>query len=61
MYNKTIEVIGLIATLISVFCSFCVIMHGIGVNNPFIALMGLGFVCCAFLIVPLTYKLAKIL
>ena len=61
MYNKTIEIIGLIVTLFSVFCAFCVIMHGIGANNPYIALMGLGFVCCAFLLMPLTYKLAKTL
>ena len=59
MYNKIIEVTGLIATLISVFCSFCVILHGIGSNNPYVALMGLGLVCCAYLIMPLTYKLAK--
>lgn len=59
MYSKTVEVLGLVVTLLSVFCSFCVIMHGIGVNNPYIALMGLGLVCCAFLIMPSTYKLAR--
>lgn len=60
-YNATIERTGVILTLIGMIIGFFIMFYGLVVNNAYIGLVGLFLSLGIFMLMPLTYKLAKIL
>lgn len=60
-YNTTIERTGVILTLIGMIIGFFIMFYGLVVNNAYIGLVGLFLSLGIFMLMPLTYKLAKIL
>lgn len=60
-YNATVERTGVTLTCVALIVCFFIIMFGLIVNNPYIAFAGLFCEFAVFMLIPLTYKLAKIL
>lgn len=60
-YNATIERTGVTLTIVALIVCFFIIMYGLAVNNPYIGFTGLFLEFAVFMLIPLTYKLAKIL
>lgn len=60
-YNASVEKTGVILTLIGMIAGFFIMLHGLIVNNAYIGLIGLFLSLGVFMLMPLTYKLAKIL
>lgn len=61
MYNTTVERTGVTLTCVALIGCFFIIMYGLAVNNPYIGFAGLFLEFMSFMLMPLTYKLAKIL
>lgn len=61
MYNTTVERTGVTLTCVALIGCFFIIMYGLAVNNPYIGFAGLFLEFAVFMLIPLTYKLAKIL
>lgn len=60
-YNATVERTGVILTCVALIACFFIIMYGLMVNNPYIGFTGLFLEFASFMLMPLFYKLAKIL
>lgn len=60
-YNATVERTGVILTCVALIVCFFIIMYGLMVNNPYIGFAGLFLEFTVFMLIPVTYKLAKIL
>lgn len=60
-YNATVEKTGVILTLVGMIVGFFIMLYGLVVNNAYIGLVGLFLSFAVFMLMPLTYKLAKIL
>jgi len=60
-YNASVEKTGVILTCIALIVCFFIIMYGLMVNNPYIGFTGLFLEFAVFMLIPLTYKLAKVL
>lgn len=60
-YNTTVERTGVTLTIVALIVCFFIIMYGLIVNNPYIGFVGLFLSLGIFMLMPLTYKLAKIL
>lgn len=60
-YNASIEKTGVILTLIGMIAGFFIMLYGLAVNNAYIGLMGLFLSLGVFMLMPLFYRLAKIL
>lgn len=60
-YNATVERTGVTLTCVALIGCFFIIMYGLAVNNPYIGFAGLFLEFAVFMLIPLTYKLAKIL
>lgn len=60
-YNASVEKTGVILTLVGMIVGFFIMLYGMVVNNAYIGLIGLFLSLGIFLLMPLTYKLAKIL
>lgn len=61
MYNTTVERTGVTLTLVGMIVGFFIMMYGLMVNNAYIGLIGLFLSLGVFMLMPLFYKLAKIL
>lgn len=61
LYNTTVERTGVTLTIVALIVCFFIIMYGLAVNNPYIGFMGLFLEFASFMLMSLTYKLAKIL
>lgn len=60
-YKASIERTGVILTLLGMIIGFFIMFYGLVVNNAYIGLIGLFLSFAVFGLMPLTYKLAKIL
>ena len=60
-YKASVERTGVILTCVALIVCFFIIMYGLIVNNPYIGFTGLSLEFASFMLMPLTYKLAKIL
>lgn len=60
-YKASVEKTGVILTLIGMIIGFFIMVYGLVVNNPYIGFIGLFLSLGVFMLIPLTYKLAKIL
>lgn len=60
-YNASVEKTGVILTLIGMIAGFFIMLYGMAVNNAYIGLIGLFLSLGIFMLMPLFYKLAKIL
>jgi len=60
-YNASVEKTGVILTLIGMIAGFFIMLYGLAVNNAYIGLIGLFLSLGVFMLMPLFYKLAKIL
>lgn len=60
-YNTTIERTGVTLTLVAMIICFFIMMYGLIVNNAYIGLTGLFLTFASFMLMPLFYKLAKVL
>lgn len=60
-YNASVERTGVTLTIVALIVCFFIIMYGLMVNNPYIGFTGLFLEFGVFMLIPLTYKLAKIL
>ena len=60
-YNASVEKTGVILTLIGMIVGFFVMLWGLAVNDAYVGLAGLLLSLCVFMLMPLSYKLAKIL
>ena len=60
-YNTTIERTGVTLTIVALIVCFFIIVYGLMVNNPYIAFTGLFLEFACFMLIPLFYKLAKVL
>ena len=60
-YNASVERTGVILTLIGMIIGFFIMFYGLVVNNAYIGLVGLFLSFAVFGLMPLTYKLAKVL
>lgn len=60
-YNASVEKTGVILTLIGMIVGFFIMLYGLVVNNAYIGLVGLFLSFAVFMLMPLAYKLAKIL
>lgn len=60
-YNATVEKTGVILTLVGMIVGFFIMLYGLVVNNAYIGLIGLFLSLGVFMLMPLFYKLAKIL
>ena len=60
-YNASVEKTGVILTLVALIVCFFIIVYGLMVNNPYIAFTGLFLEFACFMLIPLFYKLAKVL
>lgn len=60
-YKASIEKTGVILTLVGMIVCFFIMLYGLAVNNAYVGLIGLFLTFAVFMLMPLTYKLAKIL
>lgn len=60
-YNTTIERTGVTLTLVCMIACFFIMMYGLMFNNAYIGLVGLFLTFASFMLMPLFYRLAKIL
>lgn len=60
-YNASVEKTGVILTLIGMIAGFFIMLYGLAVNNAYIGLAGLFLSLGIFMLMPLFYRLAKIL
>lgn len=60
-YNASVEKTGVILTLIGMIVGFFIMLYGLAVNNAYIGLIGLFLTFAVFMLMPLFYKLAKVL
>ncbi len=60
-YNASVEKTGVILTLVGMIVGFFIMLYGLAVNNAYIGLIGLFLSFAVFMLMPLFYKLAKIL
>ena len=60
-YNASVEKTGVILTLVGMITGFFIMLYGLAVNNAYVGLVGLFLSLGIFMLMPLTYKLAKIL
>lgn len=60
-YNASVEKTGVILTLVGMIAGFFIMLYGLAVNNAYIGLAGLFLTFAVFMLMPLFYKLAKIL
>ena len=60
-YNASIEKTGVILTLAGMIVGFFIMLYGLAVNNAYIGLIGLFLSLGIFMLMPLFYKLAKVL
>lgn len=60
-YNTTVERTGVILTLVGMIVGFFIMLYGMAVNNAYIGLVGLFLSLGIFMLMPLFYKLAKVL
>ena len=60
-YNASVEKTGVILTLIGMIVGFFIMLWGLAVNDAYVGLAGLFLSLCVFMLMPLTYKLAKVL
>lgn len=60
-YNASIEKTGVILTLLGMIAGFFIMLYGLAVNNAYIGLIGLFLSLGIFMLMPLFYKLAKVL
>lgn len=60
-YNASVEKTGVILTLIGMITGFFIMLYGLAVNNAYIGLIGLFLSLSVFMLMPLFYRLAKIL
>lgn len=60
-YKASVERTGVTLTIVALIVCFFIIMYGLAVNNPYIGFTGLFLEFAAFMLIPLTYKLAKVL
>ena len=60
-YKASVERTGVILTLIGMITGFFIMLYGLTVNNAYIGLAGLFLSLGMFMLMPLFYRLAKIL
>lgn len=60
-YNASVEKTGVILTLVGMIAGFFIMMYGLMFNNAYIGLIGLFLSLGIFMLMPLFYKLAKVL
>lgn len=60
-YNASVEKTGVILTLVGMITGFFIMVYGLAVNNAYIGLIGLFLSLGVFMLMPLFYRLAKIL
>ena len=60
-YNASVERTGVILTCVGLIVCFFIMLCGLAFNNPYVGFAGLFLACAVFMLMPLTYKLAKIL
>ena len=60
-YKASVERTGVILTLIGMITGFFIMLYGLAVNNAYIGLIGLFLSLGVFMLMPLFYRLAKIL
>lgn len=60
-YNASVEKTGVILTCMALIACFFIMMYGLIVNNAYIGLVGLFLTFTSFMLMPLFYRLAKIL
>lgn len=60
-YNASVEKTGVILTLIGMIAGFFIMLYGLASNNAYIGLAGLFLSLGVFMLMPLFYRLAKIL
>lgn len=60
-YNASVEKTGVILTLIGMIAGFFIMVYGLASNNAYIGLAGLFLSLGVFMLMPLFYRLAKIL
>lgn len=60
-YNASVEKTGVILTLIGMIAGFFIMLYGLASNNAYIGLIGLFLSLGVFMLMPLFYRLAKIL
>ena len=60
-YNASVEKTGVILTLVGMIIGFFIMLYGLIVNNAYIGLIGLFLSLGVFMLMPLFYRLAKIL
>ena len=60
-YKASVERTGVILTLLGMIAGFFIMLYGLAVNNAYIGLVGLFLSLGIFMLMPLFYKLAKVL
>lgn len=60
-YNASVEKTGVILTLVGMITGFFIMLYGLASNNAYIGLAGLFLSLGVFMLMPLFYRLAKIL
>ena len=60
-YNASVEKTGVILTLVGMIVGFFIMLCGMVVNNAYVGLIGLFLSLGIFMLMPLFYKLAKVL
>ena len=60
-YKASVERTGVILTLLGMIAGFFIMLYGLAVNNAYIGLIGLFLSLGIFMLMPLFYKLAKVL
>ena len=60
-YNASVEKTGVILTLIGMIAGFFIMLYGLASNNAYVGLAGLFLSLGVFMLMPLFYKLAKVL
>lgn len=60
-YNASVERTGVTLTIVALIACFFIMMYGLIMNNAYIGLIGLFLTFASFMLMPLFYRLAKIL
>lgn len=60
-YNASVERTGVTLTIVALIVCFFIMMYGLIMNNAYIGLIGLFLTFASFMLMPLFYRLAKIL
>ena len=60
-YNASVEKTGVILTLMGMIAGFFIMLYGLASNNAYVGLAGLFLSLGIFMLMPLFYKLAKVL